>query len=294
MLNRYLTYKTSKTSIYILISLLFWAFFALPLLAQEKGGAVDIISVGEGPPPKLDSEGETEDGITNSLDDAKRKAVISFVIETIGEDRFYKTMGGIDSLIIRDYEKYILDYNVISQTPIPLSSDVLLKVRVAVDAKSLTDTLENISKLEPEPEPAKALTAEEKDTIIRKANEKFLQGEVASEFLLDRIRGIELFMSAKGLYESVGYKEGVYKCLLGMGKAKASIAYLNDAIRDLGEAKILAQEMNSNEYIAEVDLETARALFMMGDYNSAREAASSVISRYPKKTEIPFGESLFL
>ncbi len=294
MFNSPISDKISKTSIYILTTLLFWSFAAAPLLAQQKGGTVDLISVGEGPPPKIDSEGKPEKGIKTSLEDAKKKAVISFVIETLGDERFYRTIGGIDSLILTDYEKYILNFKILSQVPVPLSSNVLLKVIVTIDAENLAVTLENISKLEPEPEPLKALTTEENDIIIKKANEKFLQGEVASEFLLDRIRGIELFMSAKSLYETTGYTEGVYKCLLGTGKAKTSIANLSDAIRDFNEAKGIAQNMNRDEYIAQVDLEMAKALFLMGDYEGAREVSSSVISRYPKNTEILFGESLFL
>lgn len=294
MFNRCLFGKISKASVYILTALFLWSFAAATLLAQQKKGAVDLISVGEGPPPKLDFEGESEQGIKTSLEDAKKKAIISFVIETLGEERFYKTIGGIDSLILADYEKYILDSKTLSSVPVPLSPNVLLKVRVTIDAENLKATLENISKLEPEPQPRKALTTEEKDIIIKKANEKFLQGEVASEFLLYRIRGIELFLSAKSLYETVGYTEGVYKCLLGMGKAKTSIAYLSDAIEDFSEAKSLALNMKRDENIAQADLGIAKALFLMGDYIGAREVSSSIISRYPKDTEILFGESLFL
>ena len=84
-------------------------------------------------------------------------------------------------------------------------------------------TLKTSGNWKAKPQAPRTLSAAENEVLVSKAQAIYIQGEVASDILLDRLRGIESFLSAKTLFETAESTEGVYRCHMGIGRAYASL-----------------------------------------------------------------------
>ena len=260
--------------------LLLVAFASLPpliLIAGEENLTVEdddkitILSAGTGPGTITTDETTAEDRGNSALMDAERKAVIYFIFDTIGDKEFSRIERGIDSLILDSYEKYVIKSEIIYTTPLPLTDDIIITAEVTLNSSSLSDYLENVSRLEPKPLDPEVLTSDEIKGLTDGARKLFIQGEVASEMLYDHVRGIELFTRAIEQYREVGDDEGLFLSLIGRGRASGSLGQVKYAMADFLEALGLSREMGMDRYRARADLEMARLLILMGDYDGALE-----------------------
>jgi tetratricopeptide (TPR) repeat protein len=252
---------------------------ASPALAEEVPSHVDVVSVGMGFPPAGDAAATDHDGIPSALSDAKKKAVLSYLFDTLGEESFLRWERPIDFLILSDYEAFILDTRIVSEEPLPDSGEVIIKAVVTLDSRALSDQMNKIAHLEPEAPAPRSLSGEEKEVLRKKAQERLVQADVAADVLLDHVRGIESYLSAKNLFEMAEDQEGIYRCLMGLGRARMAIAAFSDALSDFNRAREIAMERGNEEGVMLADMELATLLFLMGDYVNAETRARMVFDR---------------
>lgn len=254
-----------KLGIIGVLILVFCLASAGPLLSFEDSPTAVVISVGLGAPPSENEFPDSPPGPPSALDDAAKKAVLSYLYGTLGREEFLRLENAVDTLILPEYPKYIEKTEIISVFPLPGGDIAVLKAAVTIDAAALAGYLENIKQLDAKPKAPRTLSEAEKEILISKAQAIYIQGEVASEILLDRLRGIESFLSAKTLFETAGSIDGVYRCLIGVGRARASLGDVSAARGDFDRALELARELKRNDYAAAARIARARLMAASGD-----------------------------
>ncbi len=172
---------------------------------------------------------------------------------------------------------------------------VVLKAAVTLDAAALAGYLENIKKLQPKPEAPRSPSAAEKEILISKAQAIYIQAEVASDILLDRLRGIESFLSAQTIFETAGSDDGIYRCLMGIGRARASLGDVTAARTNFDRALERAGDLKRPDYVGAARIARARLMFDSGDAAGAQDELARVmddasLAGYPGIT----GEALLL
>lgn len=243
--------------------------------------AVAITSVGMGaPPPDVESP-ESPIPSYSAADDARKKAILIYLYEILGREEFFRLEDAVTTLILPEYQKYCKNTEIISIASLPGGDAVVLKAVVTIDTAALASYLENIKKLQPKPEVPRALSTAEKEILISKAQAIYIQAEVASDILLDRLRGIESFLSAQAIFETAESPDGVYRCLMGIGRARASLGDIVAARVVFDRALEVAGELKRPDYAAGVRIVRARLMFTSGDLSGARREIGSVLDNGP-------------
>ncbi len=264
--------------IVVLLILLFVSFGAHPLFGAGNGGedGVTIFSLGLGAPAQK-TPSDAEPPLPTAVDDAEKRALVTSIFQTLGEDEFFRLQDALDALVIPDYKKYIKKTEVVSSTPFPTSDMVLVTARVTIDAATLSAYLNNIADLKTKPLTPAKLSAPEKEILVSKAQAIFIQAEVASDILLDRVRGIESYLSAENIFRTAENDEGIYQCLMGLARARISLGDAAGARDDLAAAQELSRTLGRPEYVAEAGLAQARLLFLTGDREAAKRQADETL-----------------
>jgi len=263
-----------------------WACCALAGLspvttrAQESPIPPDtasITSLGAGPSEVPVAPGSDAESTFTAVDDARKRSIVLFLIETLGITEYDRLEKGIDSLILTDYERYIIDSTLLTEERIPLSDDVIVSMRVTLDAASLLSYAENIARLAPPPEDQGGPTEDEMMSHAARAEELFLQADVASDVLLNPLSGIESYTDAMELFEAARDDEGVYRCLMGIGGARASLGYLEEAADAFDRAEDIARSLGNNRDAEAARLERARLRLFAGEYVGASEEILDIL-----------------
>jgi tetratricopeptide (TPR) repeat protein len=247
------------------------------LFSSELPRPVVVTSVGIGAPPAETEPLDSAPAPSGALEDAGRKAVLSYLYSVLGSREFLRLKDALDTLVLPHYRDYITKTEILSVSELPGGDAVVLSAAVTIDAAALAGYLENIEKLDAKPQAPRTLSAAEKEILISKAQAIYIQGEVASDILLDRIRGIESFLSAKALFETAESSEGVYRCLMGIGRARASLGDVTTARTDLDGALNLAAGLGRADYAA-ARIARARLLAGAGDLEGARREIADVLN----------------
>jgi tetratricopeptide (TPR) repeat protein len=247
--------------------------------AAPAGGTspVVLVTVGMGPPPPAEGSSEPSTPALSALDDSRKKAILLYLYKTLGPDEFSRLKDAINALVLPDYEKYCVKTETISVASLPGGDLVVLKAAVTVDAAALSAYIENIKKLQPKPETPRALTAGEKEILFSKAQAIYIQAEVASDILLDRLRGIESFLAAQTIFETAGSSDGIYRCLMGTGRARASLGDIAAARDDFERALEIAGGLKRPDYMAAARVARARLALASGDPAGALRELNGVL-----------------
>ena len=275
--------------------LLFCLILPAPLFPLEDSPFEVIIAIGVGSPPSETQSPDSSVGPPSALDDAGKKAVLSYLYELLGPDQFVRLEDAVDTLILPEYRKYIEKAEIVSVLPLPGGDTAVVKAAVTVKAAALAAYLENIKKLDAKPEAPRTLSSAEKERLISKAQAIYIQAEVASDILLDRLRGIESFLSAVTLFETAGSMDGVYRCRMGIGRARASLGDVTAARTDFDRALDLARELKRSDYVADARIARARLMVATGDIFGARREIGTILGDQSLSgNEGLFGEALLI
>jgi len=237
-----------------------------------------ITSLGTGPPQTdVAPAGDAAPTIFTAIDDARKRSIVLFLIETLGISEYNRLEEGIESLILTDYEDYIVDSTTLTEDPIPLSSEVIVSVRVTLDSHALLTYVGNIARLAPPPEDAGGLSEDEMKSHAALAEEMLLQADVATDVLLDPIKGIESYTDAMALFKTARDDRGVYTCLMGIGRAYVSLGGLSEAVESFDRAEEIARSLGDLRSEEAARLERARLLLLTGDYVGASGEVSALL-----------------
>jgi len=258
--------------------LLFFPTSADFLFSFETPQPVTLSSVGIGDPPVEPESPETPSAPAGAVEDACKKALLAYLYETLGSGEFSRLKDPVDTLILPNYQDYITKIEIVSVSRLPGGDAAVVSATVTIDAAAVTDYLENIKKLEAAPAAPRRLSAAEKENLISRAQAIYIQGEVASDILLDRMRGIESFLSARTLFETAESTEGVYRCLMGIGRAHASLGDVAAARTDFERALELAAVLGRADYAAAARIARARLMAASGDPIGAGREIEAVLA----------------
>ncbi|MBN1881685.1 MAG: tetratricopeptide repeat protein [Deltaproteobacteria bacterium] len=261
-------------------------FFILWLSPSQARGQADtplpetvtITSLGMGP-PQIDAapEDHAAKASLTAVDDARRRSVVLYLIETLGIAEYDRLERGVESLILTNYEDYIIDSTMLTEDHIHLSTDVIVTVRVTLDSAALLSYMENIARLAPPVEEASGPSEDEMNAFASRAEKTLLQADVATDVLLDPIQGIESYESAMSLFETARDEEGVYRCLMGIGRAKASLGHLAEAEDFFVRAGDVARSLGNTRDEEASRLERAWLKLLTGDYTGACDDISALL-----------------
>ena len=221
--------------------------------------------------------GDATPATFTAVDDARRRSIILYLIETIGITEYNRLEEGIRSLILTNYEDYIIDSTLLTEDPIPLSNDVIVTMRVTLDSTALLTYTENIARLAPPVEDAGGLSEDEMKSHAALAEEMLLQADVATDVLLDPIKGIESYTDAMTLFETARDDAGVYTCLMGIGRADLALGDLNGAADAFARAEDIARSLGSVREEEAARLERARILLLTGDTAGASAEVTDLL-----------------
>lgn len=241
-------------------------------------GTAVITSLGTGiPESDAAPEGDAALATFTAVDDARRRSIVLYLIETIGVTEYNRLEGGVQSLILTNYEDYIIDSTLLTEDPIPLSDEVIVTMRVTLDAAALLSYTENIARLAPPPEDAGDLSEDEIKSHAALAEEMLLQADVATDVLLDPIKGIESYTDAMALFETAWDDSGVYTCLMGIGRAHLALGDITKAADAFDRAKDIARSLGNARKEEAARLERARILLLTGDYTGASTEVTDLL-----------------
>ncbi len=258
--------------------LLFCLATVTPALCAQDSPAAVIEAVGIGTAASGAESPDAGDGRPSALDDAGKKAVLSYLYGVLGSEEFFRLENAIDTLILPEFHTYVKNIETVAVSPLPGGDVVMITASVTVDAAALTAYLENIKKLDAKPEAPRALSDAQRENLVSKAQAIYIQGEVASDILLDRLRGIESFLSAQTLFETAGSADGVYRCLMGIGRARAGMGDVTAARESFDRALEPAAGLGRPDYVIAARLARARLMMAAGDRAGAGREMDAVFA----------------
>jgi tetratricopeptide (TPR) repeat protein len=265
-----------------------------PVFSVEDSPAAVIVTVGIGAVTTEDKSPDAAAG-PSVYAVAGKKAVLSYLYEVLGPEEFFRLESAVDTLILPEYQKYITNIQTIAVSPLPGGDVVMVTASVTVDAAALAAYLENIKKLDAKPEAPRALSDAERENLVSRAQAIYIQGEVASDILLDRLRGIESFLSARTFFETAGSADGVYRCMMGTGRARAAMGDVTAARADFDRALELAAGIGRADYAAAARIARARLMTAAGDRaGAAREMDAVFAEESLADFTTLFGEALLV